>query len=115
VKKLSCVILAALVMAGTASAAPFLVCDPYPTTKDQPDLFEVTITPLAPFVVPAVKNADGSVQIKYDLTAATAMGAGAHTATAVALKGAWRSGASNPYPFTVPTLAVPTGISIVGQ
>jgi hypothetical protein len=113
--KIISAILILLATAGAVSAAPFLVCDPYPLpAANQPDSFEVTITPLAPFTVPVTTNADGTVQLKYDLGPATTIGAGAHTATAVAVKGGWKSGASNSYPFTKPGLSNPV-ISIVGQ
>ena len=98
-----------------AQAGPFLTCDDYPLPiANQPDSFEVTITPLLPFIVPATTNANGTVKLYYDLAPATAISAGAHTASAVALKGGWRSAVSNSYPFTKPTLSAPN-ISIVGQ
>jgi hypothetical protein len=98
-----------------AGAAPFLTCDPYPLpVANQPDQFEITVTPLAPFTTPATTKADGTVYLYYDLSTVAAMGAGAHNASAVAMKGGWRSGVSNVVPFTKPALASPN-ISIVSQ
>jgi hypothetical protein len=98
-----------------AFAGPFLTCDPYALpVANQPDSFEITITPLAPYVVPATTKADSTVYLWHDLATVTAMGAGAHTATAVAIKGGWRSGVSNSAVFTKPNLASPN-ISIVNQ
>lgn len=100
---------------GMTMAAPFLTCDNYPLpASSQPDSFEITITPLAPFTVAATTNADGTVKLWYDLGPATTIGAGAHNASAVAIKNGWRSGVSNVAPFTKPTLSAPN-ISIVGQ
>lgn len=100
-------ILATAFLVSTVFAGPFLTCDPYPTTGDQPDNFEVTITPLAPFLVTPTKKADGSVILLYDLSAMAEIGAGAHNASAVAIKNGWRSGASNSVPFSKTLIAAP--------
>jgi hypothetical protein len=63
--KLAYVLLVTLPL--TATAAPFLVCDPYPNTGTQPDQFQLVIDSGAPVTSGAVTNADGSKQLKFDL------------------------------------------------
>ena len=107
-KKLFFVLAFLLCFVAVASGAPFLVCDPYPLpASNQPDSFEVTITPLTPFIVPATTNTDNSVSLHYDLATAAGMGAGSHNASAIAIQAGWRSGVSNVAPFTKPALATP--------
>lgn len=109
------IVLAILMFYGTAMAAPFLVCDPYPTTVTQPTHFNVTIVPLAPFDVPATRNPDNSVYLHYDLASITV---GPHTASAKAviidpLWGRTESASSVPFVFSRPGSAgIPTGIAI---
>ncbi len=109
------VLFAVLLIVPLAGAAPFLTCDPYPPPAEgQPDSFEITVSPLAPYIVPATAKPDGTVYLMHDLAAIAAMGAGAHTATAIAIKDGWRSGSSNQAPFTKPGLVSPN-ISIVSK
>jgi len=72
----------------SAHAAPFLVCDPYPSTAPQPDSFSCVLDSGAAISIPATKNPDSSVQLHYDLkTLAT----GAHTAQCAAVSSLWGS------------------------
>ena len=110
------IIVALFTLPQEGAAAPFLVCDPYPASVEQPDSFEITVVPLAPFLVPAVSFGDGSVGIRYDLATLANLGAGTHTATAVAIKDGWRSAASQPTsPFVKPNLLSPPNLRLVSQ
>lgn len=75
------------VVVNAVQAAPFLVCDPYPADKPQPDVFLVTVGTAPPISVPASKDANGSVALKWDLAS---IGTGAKTVT-VKAKSAWGS------------------------
>jgi hypothetical protein len=92
-------------IAATVQAAPFLVSDPYPTDKPQPDTFLVFIgTATTPVISAAVKAADGSVSLKYDLTA---IGVGPKTIK-VRAKNVWgESVDSDPFVFSAGNPAAP--------
>lgn len=93
-----------------ASAAPFLICDPYPSTAVQPTEFVVTISGLAsPIVTPAV-DVTGGKAMRLDLGPLNL--SGAKTATAKA-RNAWgESAASSPFSFTANTPVAPGGIGL---
>lgn len=56
-------------LAGNAFGQPFLVCDPYPASVDQPVSFTITgLASGAPVTSAAVTNPDGSVQLHLDLS-----------------------------------------------
>jgi hypothetical protein len=96
-----------------SQAAPFLVCDPYPTTGWQPTSFLITIDGGAIITSPAFKNPNNSVQLKYDLSAVSV---GAHNVT-VRSADVWGSSVAVPFTFTRPatTPAVPSNINISAQ
>lgn len=99
-KKIFLALLLLMAFSAIVESAPFLVCDPYPVTIQQPTSFILTFDGGAPVEVPAVSNTDGSVQIKYDLSS---IAIGGHTVVAQA-KNLWGvSAASSPFVFTKPT------------
>ena len=97
----------------TAMAAPFLVCDPYPATGQQPTEFVVTLSGLAtPIVSPAV-DVTGGKALKLDLGPLNL--AGSRTVTAKA-RNAWgESAASPPFTFTAGVPGVPGGFGLSAQ
>ena len=111
-RKLLFALIFVLAFAGFSQAAPFLICDNYPTTGNQPDTFTVTIDGTN-YGTPAYKNADGSVKLHYDLAS---LAAGSHTVTAVACSALWGcSAASSPFPFVKSVPGAPTTITIQAQ
>ena len=65
-------ILFSLFLVSTVFAAPFLVCNPYPTTVSQPDSFVISLDGgTTKITVPAYKNADNSVMVHYDMAGLT--------------------------------------------
>ncbi|MGB4945897.1 MAG: hypothetical protein WBQ05_01660 [Candidatus Competibacter denitrificans] len=102
--------LAMALITHTAQSSPFLVCDPYPPDKAQPDTFLVVVGTAAPVASPAAKNPDGSVALKYDLAN---IGAGPKTIR-VRAKNAWgESGDSLPFTFTAGAPALVGGLRLV--
>lgn len=96
-----------------SEAAPFLVCDPYPSTGWQPTKFLITIDGGAVIESPAFKNPDNSVQLKYDLGS---ISAGSHSLT-VRSADVWGSSTAVPFSFTKPSAppTAPANINISGQ
>jgi hypothetical protein len=87
----------------SACAAPFLSCDPYPATAALPTSFVLIIDGGSPIETGVQINADGSVQLHYDLGT---ISVGSHTVT-VQAKNLWGvSLASTPFQFTRPTDAL---------
>lgn len=95
----------------TLQAAPFLVCDPYPTTVVQPTSFLVVLDGAAPVEVAAFRQADNSVRLSYDLSAVSV---GNHTVTVTARNIWGDSNASSPFAFTRPSQnpTAPANLSI---
>ena len=59
-----------LALVGIAHGTPFLSCDPYPAGLDQasrPVSFVLTGLAPRPISTPATVNADGTIQLHYDL------------------------------------------------
>ncbi len=99
-------------LCSTANAAPFLVCDPYPSSGPQPTEFLVTVGTAAPVTVPATRQTDGSVILKRDVAG---IGTGAKTVTAKA-KNAWgESAASAPFSFVAGAPPAAAGMRLVPQ
>ena len=99
----------AVLIANTATAAPFLVCDPYPADVVQPDGFVVNVSGLPAVTVPASKDANGLNYLKYDVGAIS----GQKTIT-VQGKNAWGvSSASAPFTVTAGSPQRPVGITII--
>lgn len=98
------------VTAMSAQAAPFLVSDPYPADKPQPDTFLIFISAsTTPVTSTPVKAADGSVSLKYDLAA---IGSGPKTVK-VRAKNAWGESADTaPFAFTAGSPMVPGGLGL---
>lgn len=98
---------------GAVSAAPFLTCDPYPATGQQPTEFVVTIAGLtAPVVTPAV-DVTGGKALRLDLGPLNLSGSKTITAKA---RNAWgESAASAPFTFTAGVPGVPGGLGLSAQ
>ena len=100
-------------LANCASAAPFLVCDPYPTNADMGlnvTTFVVTGIAANPINVQATINADGTQFLHYDVGP---LQNGTYTVTAAAVNGYLKeSPASVPFTFTIGVPATPTGIRL---
>lgn len=93
-----------------AWAAPFLVCDPYPATGQQPTEFVVTISGLpAPIITPAVETPKGKA-MKLDLGPLNLSGSRTMTARARNLWG--ESEDSLPFTAIAGRPVVPTGITL---
>jgi hypothetical protein len=97
-------------VSGAASAAPFLTCDPYPATGQQPTEFVVTLSGIAaPIVSPAV-DVTGGKALKLDLGPLNLTGSRTVTAKA---RNAWgESATSSPLAFTAGAPAVPGGLGL---
>ena len=102
-----------LLLALRVQATPFLVADAVTPASD-PNLNPVSyvLTGLAtnPISVPATQNADGTLQLHYDL-ATLVNGSYTVTATAVNIFGN-TSAASAPFSFTKGAPAVPSNLRI---
>lgn len=94
-------------------AAPFLVCDPYPATGQQPTEFVVTISGVAnPVVSPAVEVTGGKA-LRLDLGPLNLSGAKTITAKA---RNAWGESAdSAPFAFAAGTPTAPGGLGLRAQ
>lgn len=94
-------------------ASPFLVCDPYPATGQQPTEFVVTISGVAnPVTSPAI-DVTGGKALRLDLGPLNL--SGAHTVTAKA-RNQWGESASSPnFTFTAGVPGVPGGIGLSAQ
>lgn len=97
----------------------YLEADPVPITQPQPSAYLITIDSNPQVVSPVVTNADGSVQLKYDLTTFTpALAAGTHQAViqAVNTHNTLESpSAPVTFVFTIGALPAPTGIVITNS
>ena len=97
-----------------AFAAPFLVCDPYPTNdpaKAVPTEFVVTVSGVAaPITIPAVPAGANAVAMKLDLGPLKLVGSKSITAKA---RNAWGESAATPvFTFVAGAPAVPGGIGL---
>lgn len=107
-KKIAIATVLATASAGSI-AAPFLVCDPYPATGPQPTDFVITVGTAAPITVPAFKEADGDVILKWDVGTLT----GAKTLT-VKAKNSWgESAATAPFSFVAGAPGPAAGMRLV--
>lgn len=106
-------VLILLMIAMSAQAAPFLVCDPYPVAGVLPDMFSVQLDATAIVVVPATTNPDGTRYLHYDLANVPISG-GSHVFTVIAQSTNPLVGASAPANFTFQkaTLSAPGGLQI---
>jgi len=85
-------------------AAPYLICDPYPTTGSQPTEFGVTVDGAAAVTSAAQTLTDGSRRLHYDL-AGVATGGHSVTYKPVLVDPYWgrlEGPASDPFAFTKP-------------
>ena len=98
----------ALLFAGPASAAPFLVCDPYPPSGPQPTEFVISIAGQPdPVIVPATATSDG-VALKWDLAGRV----GPHTVTVKARNDTSESGHSEPFSFQAGPVSTPSQLRV---
>lgn len=101
-------LLALPVLVQAAPLVPYLVCDPVPTTAVQPTSYTVTLDTAAAIDVPAFKNPDNSVQLRYDLSG---VALGVHV-VGLKAKNIWGESASVPFSFTKALPATPTNVGI---
>jgi hypothetical protein len=96
-----------------ASAAPFLVCDPFPLGEDktQPVEFVVTISGITtPIVSTAITDSSNRKMLKLDLGPLNLTGT--KTVTAKARNSWGSSGDSLPLTFTAGAPTAPSGITL---
>ena len=100
-----------LIAIGPVSAAPFLTCDPYPTTGAYPTEFVVTVSGITnPIVTPAV-DVTGGKAMRLDLGPLNLSGAKTVTAKS---RNAWGESANSaPFSFTAGSPAPVTGIGLL--
>jgi len=100
-------------LAECASAAPFLVCDPYPANADMGlnvTTFVVTGITANPINVQATINPDGTQYLHFDIGS---LQNGTYTVVCSAINGYLKeSQASSPFTFTVGQPATPTGLRL---
>ncbi|MCU0806392.1 MAG: hypothetical protein MUC53_00110 [Candidatus Contendobacter sp.] len=102
-----------LLASGAVSAAPFLVCDPYPTTGQQPTEFVVTMSGIAnPIISPAV-DVTGGKALRLDLGPLNLTGS--RTVTAKARNPWGESASSVPLAFTAGAPVAPGGLGLSAQ
>lgn len=107
-------LLASLLIPAPVMASPFLVCDPYPATGQQPTEFVVTITGVTnPITSPAV-DVTGGKALHLDLGPLN-LSAGSHTATAKARNQWGESASSAPFAFNAGTPVAPSGLGLAAQ
>lgn len=106
-----------LLSVGTAFAAPFLTCNPYPANADSGQnivSFVITFTSptgLNPVTVQAQVGAGGAQYLYYDLST---LGNSSYTVTAAAVNGyALESPQSSPFTFAKGIPSAPSGLTIV--
>jgi hypothetical protein len=104
-----------LLLTGLARATPFLVCDPVPGNLDQftkPVSYVITGLSSSPITTPATVNADGTIQLHYDL-ASLPHGSYSVTAAAVNSLGGVGPSSTPPFAFTNGLPAAPTTLRLV--
>lgn len=104
---------ALLLSSGVVGAAPFLVCDPYPSTAQQPTEFVVTVSGVAtPVVTPAV-DVTGGKGLRLDLASLNLSGPRNVTARA---RNVWgESVESAPLNFVAGPPNAPIGFGLLPQ
>jgi hypothetical protein len=102
-----------LFAAAPVAAAPFLTCDPYPTTGAYPTEFVVTVSGITnPIVTPAV-DVTGGKAMRLDLGPLNLSGAKTVTAKA---RNAWGESANSaPLAFTAGAPSSPAGLGLSAQ
>lgn len=105
-------LLALFALSTSATAAPFLVCDTYPTTSAQamPTEFVVTISGAAQPIVSPAEAVQGGVRLHLDLGPLNLTGA--RTVTAKARNQWGESANSAPFSFTAGSPAPPGTIGL---
>jgi len=109
-------LLAIGLMATVCSAAPYIVCNPYPSTATVPDYFSVvvdggTAVQSTPYAV------TGGVELHFDVAG---LSSGSHTINVSACSNTTSTQAggcstATPFTFSKVTPVVPTGVGISGQ
>jgi len=108
-------ILLTILFPSVVFAAPYLVCDPYPSTDVQPTDFELVIDGGSVIISPAV-DVTGGKALKYDIGGVSA---GSHTVSVKACKDydVWGRACSSAVNFTfvkpvVSSPAIPANIKL---
>jgi hypothetical protein len=89
-------ILALVFIPCLAFGAPYLICDPYPTTVTQPTYFELVMDGGTAIQSPVQVLTDNSVRLHYDLGS---ISAGTHNVT-VAACDMWGCSSTVPFGFS---------------
>jgi hypothetical protein len=101
-------------LVGTAAAAPYLTCDPYPSNADANlNVVSFVLTGIAanPVTVQAMVGTSGSQNLYYDLGPLTN---NTYTVTAAAVNGYGLEGPQSlPFTFQKGVPSAPTGLKIV--
>ena len=88
-------------------STPFLVCDSYPTTVEQPDYFNVTMDGVTVQSIPEVLTG-GSVRLHYDLSG---ISTGAHNSSVSACN-EWGCSSTVPFGFSKTVPGAPANIRL---
>jgi hypothetical protein len=93
-----------------AHSAPFLIADPVPASvQPPPEWYEIVIDGAAtPVVSPVQKNADGSVQLHFDLST---LSNGAHTLS-VSAANVWGKSTAVPFALNKAAPGAPSSIGL---
>lgn len=103
-------LLSGMLLPLTSLASPFLICDPYPSTGQQPTDFSVTISGITnPVISPSV-DVTGGKSLKLDLGPLNLTGT--RTVTVVARNQWGVSASSSPLVFTAGVPTSPAGITL---
>lgn len=94
-----------------AWSAPFLVCDPYPTSVVQPTYFSLVIDGGSAIQSTPEVLTDNSVRLHYDLTG---IATGAHNITAAACD-VWGCSSAVPFGFTRTVPGAPANLKLSNQ
>jgi hypothetical protein len=96
---------------GPVAAAPFLTCDPYPTTGAYPTEFVVTVSGIANLIVTPAVDVAGGKTMRLDLGPLNLTGTKTVTVKA---RNAWGESANSaPFSFTAGSPAPVTGIGLL--
>lgn len=104
------VLLGGLLISNSVVAAPFLVCDPYPATGQQPVEFVVTVSGIANSIISPAVDAPGGKALHLDLGPLNLTGSRTVTAKARNLWG--ESADSAPLAFSAGTPVTPGGLGL---
>lgn len=112
--KRAMLLLATIFASTNVFAAPFLTCNPYPSSGPLPDTFSVGLDSGALISVPARKNADGSRDLYYDL-GPLGITNGSHQFKVAAVNSVWGSSTQVNFTFVKAVPSAPSGLGLTDQ